>query len=47
MLVTEKFVVTLHNSDVSALETIQEHNRTQSHRNATSRWWSCTRSWTR
>jgi magnesium transporter len=27
MLVTEKFVVTLHNTDVSALETIQEHNR--------------------
>jgi magnesium transporter len=36
VLVTEKFVVTLHNSAVSALEAIQRHNRNLSHRNPTS-----------
>jgi magnesium transporter len=36
LLVSEKFVVTLHDSDVSALETIQEHNRSPIHHAQTS-----------
>jgi len=36
MLVTEKFVVTLHHTDVSALETIQEHNRSPARHSASS-----------
>jgi magnesium transporter len=35
MLVTEKFVVTIHDSAVSALETIQEHNRNLNHKDPT------------